>query len=176
MPLSETLRNQNLNRLSQQFLLLIAKNLLGLRIDQHDRATSIYNDHRIRRGLQKSFESLLGALGGGSQFMDLWDQGRKNHCCGKGRKSRYHLDCAGEPVHRLTDNQNFHEVSESTRNNEGAECNEHPAEGDRLTLSPNQVRQGTGDCDIRKSDQQIGSDMQPDKASVAKITIEMWKK
>jgi len=64
MPLSETLRNQNLNRLSQQFLLLIAKNLLGLRIDQHDRATSIYNDHRIRRGLQKSFESLLGALSG----------------------------------------------------------------------------------------------------------------
>ncbi len=67
-------------------------------------------------------------------------------------------------------------MSESTSNDEHAECNEHPAEGDRLTFSPNQVRQGSGDRDIRKSDEQIGRDMKPDQASVTEVAVEVREK
>ena len=44
----EALGNQNLNRLIQQLLPFIAKQLLGLCVHQDDLALLIDNDHRIR--------------------------------------------------------------------------------------------------------------------------------
>src|ERR1700704_1125418 len=50
----ESLRHEYFNGLAEQFLTRIAKQFLGLRIDQHNRATVVDDDHRVRRRFQES--------------------------------------------------------------------------------------------------------------------------
>ena len=52
----EALGHQHFDRLAEQFLARIAKQLLGLGIDQHDRPGLVDDDHRIGRRLQESAE------------------------------------------------------------------------------------------------------------------------
>ena len=59
VPAAKALRHQHLNLLSQEFVPLIAKQLLNLRIDQHDFSLPIHHDHGVRSGFQKPAEFLL---------------------------------------------------------------------------------------------------------------------
>ena len=60
---TETTRDQQLDRLTQQFLTLITEQSLGLRIDQLDDARVVNDDHRVRRRLQQPPEPILGFPG-----------------------------------------------------------------------------------------------------------------
>src|SRR5437870_5051766 len=58
MPATKALRREDLDRLPQQLLALVTKQLLYLRVDQDDLAGPIDDDHGVRRGLQQISELL----------------------------------------------------------------------------------------------------------------------
>ena len=62
MLVPETLRNQYLDRLAEQFFALIPKELLRLRIDQNDSPVRVYDHHSIRRGIQQTAKQFVGTL------------------------------------------------------------------------------------------------------------------
>src|SRR5262245_2624240 len=56
---AKALGHQQLHRLIEQFLARIAKEFLGLRVDQDNLAAAVDNHHGIRGGLQEPAELLL---------------------------------------------------------------------------------------------------------------------
>src|SRR5881398_1125674 len=57
---AETLRHQNLDLSSEQFLALVTKDFFCLRIHQHDRSLAVDNDNGIGSGFEQRFEFLIG--------------------------------------------------------------------------------------------------------------------
>ena len=56
---AETLRHQNLDLSSEQFLALVTKDFFCLRIHQHDRSLAVDNDNGIGSGFEQRFEFLI---------------------------------------------------------------------------------------------------------------------
>ena len=59
MSVAEMFRNQDFDRLIEQFLPAVAKHALGLRVDQQHPPGAIHNDHRIGRGFQQTAEFFI---------------------------------------------------------------------------------------------------------------------
>ena len=57
---AEPLRHQGLDGFAQQFIALVAKQLLHLRVDQDDLTLTVDHDHRVGRSLQQGTKLLLG--------------------------------------------------------------------------------------------------------------------
>src|SRR5205085_8747061 len=58
----ETLRDKHLYGLAQQFVAVVTEQQLRLRVDQNNPARRIYNDHGIRRRVQKPTKQFFCTL------------------------------------------------------------------------------------------------------------------
>ena len=110
----------------------------------------------------------LGVLNHRQHFGNQWRQGERGCQGGSGRDQ---LDVAGQPIARLPERPNLHEMSAAAGNNEQAEAQDHPVE--RYLPAPlvDEVGQRRGNRNVRKSNQHIGTDMQPHHFRAPEIAV-----
>ena len=72
----------------------------------------------------------------------------------------------------MPDIPDFHEVSRATGENESAKHPENAIERQILILA-NEINEDDGNCVIRKRDQSIGNDVQPDDPGIPQVAISM---
>src|SRR4029077_14602935 len=80
---------------------------------------------------------------------------------------------AREPVSRRPERPYFHEMSAPARDDEYAEAQEYPREGNVLLGPPHQTEKRDRDGDIRDADSEIRQQMKSDQARVPQVTVPM---
>src|SRR5258708_32219556 len=62
MLVPEPLRDEHLDGLAEEFVAMVAEQLLCLGIDQYDAAVGAHDNHGVRRGVQQTAKEFFGTL------------------------------------------------------------------------------------------------------------------
>jgi hypothetical protein len=121
----------------------------------------------LKRGVCKDPLLRAGKVEGLGHELYQKDRGSDRSC------GRDGFDDAGEPVIRMPEVPNFHDMRSATSNDEYSEADEDPAEGEIAPFA-NEPDERDWNRKIRQRNQQVRSRVQPYQSGVPEIAKAVW--